>query len=55
MQQALWEQMVSETLEVTSQGSHSFEVYIKKDMETLDNLARNLYTGCIRGCGIDSE
>lgn len=42
MQQALWEQMVSETLEVTSQGSHSFEVYIKKDMETLDNLARNL-------------
>ena len=33
IQKALWNQAVSGILEVTSQGSHAFEVYIEKDVE----------------------
>ncbi|MCI8449069.1 MAG: response regulator [Eubacterium sp.] len=42
MQRAIWQQAVSEILEVTSQGSHAFEVYIEKDMQILSKVVKNL-------------
>lgn len=42
MQQALWKQSVSDVLEVTTQGGHALEVYLKKDMELLKSLSKNL-------------
>lgn len=42
IQQSLWIQSVSDVLEVTEQGSHAFQVYIEKDMETLRNFSNNI-------------
>ncbi len=42
IQKALWNQAVSGILEVTSQGSHAFEVYIEKDMQILARVERYL-------------
>lgn len=42
MQQSLWKQSVSDVLEVTTQGGHALEVYLKKDMELLKSLSKNL-------------
>ncbi len=39
---SLWFHTVSQILEVTSQGSHAFEVYIEKDMQILDKMIRHL-------------
>lgn len=42
MKNALWEQSVMDTLETTSQGAHSFEVYLNKDSDTVATFADNL-------------
>lgn len=42
VQESLWKQTVADVLEVTSQGSHAFEVYIKQDMDSLERLGRKL-------------
>lgn len=42
VQNSLWNQAVLEILEVTSQGSHAFEVYIEKDMQILSRIAKQL-------------
>jgi len=42
IRQSLWNQAVSEILEVTSQGGHAFEVYIEKDMQILTRAIRAL-------------
>ncbi len=42
MRYSVWNQSVSDVLEVTSQGSHAFEVYLQKDIESLSSLANNL-------------
>ena len=42
IQESLWNQTVSEILEVTSQGGHAFEVYIEKDLQILTRVAKVL-------------
>ena len=42
MKNSLWNQVVSEILEVTSQGGHAFEVYIEKDMQILTRIIKHL-------------
>lgn len=42
MEESLWQQSVSDVLEVTAQGSHVLEVYIEKDMALLDSIAAGL-------------
>lgn len=42
MNRTLWRQLVSEILEVTSQGAYSFDIYVEKDKEMLDNLTENI-------------
>lgn len=42
VQNSLWNRAVMEILEVTSQGSHAFEVYIEKDMQILTRIAKQL-------------
>lgn len=42
IRESLWNQTVSEILEVTAQGSHAFEVYIEKDLQILTRIARVL-------------
>lgn len=42
MQNALWSQSVSDILEVTSQGTHALEIYLKKDLAMMDRLTINL-------------
>ncbi len=39
---SLWKQVVSEILEVTSQGSHAFELYIENDMQLLTRIEKHL-------------
>lgn len=39
---SLWEQAISNVLEVTSQGGHAFEIYIEKDMQILDRIEKHL-------------
>lgn len=41
---SLWMQTIKNVLELTAQGAFSYEVYIKKDIDTLQNLAENLST-----------
>ena len=42
MKNSLWNQVVSEILEVTAQGGHAFEVYIEKDMQILTRIIKHL-------------
>jgi len=42
VQEALLKKSVTDVMEVTIQGAHSFEVYMNKDMEMLHSLARNI-------------
>ncbi len=42
IRKSLWKQTVSEILEVTSQGSHAFELYIEKDMQILNRIEKHL-------------
>lgn len=42
MNRTLWKQLVSETLEITSQGAYAFDIYVEKDKEMLDNLVENI-------------
>lgn len=42
IRESLWNQTVSEILEVTSQGGHAFEVYIEKDLQILTRVAKVL-------------
>ena len=42
MNRTLWNQLVSETLEITSQGAYAFDIYIEKDKEMLNNLMENI-------------
>lgn len=41
---SLWQQAVSNVLEVTSQGGHAFEIYIEKDMQILERIEKHLAT-----------
>ncbi len=42
MRQSLWSQSVSEVLEVTNQGCHSFEVFVDKDLKIMDTFIENI-------------
>lgn len=42
IREALWNQTVSEIMEVTDQGGHAFEVYIEKDLQILTRVAKVL-------------
>lgn len=42
IRESLWDQTVSEIMEVTSQGGHAFEVYIDKDLQILTKVAKVL-------------
>lgn len=42
VQESFWRQSIADVEEVTEQGAHAFEVYVKKDMEMLHGLALNL-------------
>lgn len=42
MRQSLWSQSVSEVLEVTNQGCHSFEVFVDKDLKVMNTFIENI-------------
>ena len=42
MKNSLWNQVVSDILDVTAQGGHAFEVYIEKDMQILTRIIKHL-------------
>ncbi len=42
IRQSLWQQSVTDILEVTEQGGHAFEVYLEKDLELLDTFSYNI-------------
>ncbi|MCM1174104.1 MAG: hypothetical protein NC341_03530 [Blautia sp.] len=42
VQSSLWDQAATDILEVTSQGSHAFEVYIEKDIQILSRVIKAL-------------
>ena len=42
IRKSLWNQTVSEVLEVISQGSHAFELYVEKDMQILNRMVNYL-------------
>ncbi|MCC8014110.1 MAG: response regulator [Eubacterium sp.] len=39
LENSVWNQLVSETLEMTSMGAHAFEIYVDKDMQVMDTIA----------------
>ncbi len=42
MRESLWTQSVNEILEISTQGTYAYDIYISKDMEMLHNLANKL-------------
>jgi len=42
IQRSLWKQSISEVLEVTQQGNHSFEIFLEKDSEVVKSLSEIL-------------
>ncbi|MCD8239014.1 MAG: response regulator [Clostridiales bacterium] len=38
LENSVWNQLVSETLDMTSMGAHAFEIYVDKDMQVMDTL-----------------
>lgn len=42
MRQSLWAQSVTEVMEVTNQGCHSFEVFVEKDLKIMNTFIENI-------------